>query len=128
LKNGQIAIEFMSMMVIGIFMSMVMMVAFLVFMQDANADRKSAQIEDFGFKLQREIMLASEVHRGYERELNLPTQINGKYNYEVNNTNRLLLVSYDNTDLTYPIPEVSGTLEKGYNLLKNVGGHLVVIQ
>lgn len=117
----------MSMVAIGMVLSMMFIGVLIFFLQDINQDRKDSEIEHFALQIQNEIILASEVHVGYSRQINLPQQI-GKYDYSINNTEYNLIISYDDGDLSYRIPKTIGTLQKGTNTIRNIGGEVVIIE
>lgn len=115
----------MSFVMLGIVLAMVMLVGFLIVMNDSKDDEAASRMKDLGFELQREIILASEVHEGYERTIFIPSYL-GKMEYELNNTATILVLSYDGTDYPFPIPNVNGTLQKGDNIIKNIGGEIFI--
>ncbi|MFH1770226.1 MAG: hypothetical protein ABH828_01580 [archaeon] len=127
MARGQISIEFMSMAGIGIVLSMMFIGVLIFFLQDTNQDRKDSEMEHFAMQLQNEIILASEVHEGYSRQIYLSSQV-GKYDYKINNTENHLILEYDESVLSYRIPKTVGKLQKGLNTIKNMGGEVVVVE
>ncbi|MBU0471460.1 MAG: hypothetical protein KKF65_02465, partial [Nanoarchaeota archaeon] len=73
----------MSMIIIGVVLILVIMAGLLVVVSDSAADKKASQMKSFAFELQRELILASEVHEGYSREIFIPTYI-GKNDFTMN--------------------------------------------
>lgn len=126
MRKAQIALEFMSFVIIGLIFALILFVGFIVVMNDTRKDQSSAEAKDFGFKLQREIILASEVHEGYIRKIFIPEYL-GKAEFTITNNNRILIITSDDIDYPFRIPETNGTLQKGNNTIRNVGG-LVVIE
>lgn len=117
----------MSMAAIGMVLSMMFIGVLIFFLQDVNQDRKDSEIEHFALQIQNEIILASEVHVGYSRQIFLP-QLIGKYDYSINNTEDHLILNYDDVYISYRIPKTIGTLQKGTNTIKNIGGEVVIIE
>ncbi|MBC8501488.1 MAG: hypothetical protein ISS25_04400 [Nanoarchaeota archaeon] len=124
-RKGQIALEFMSLTIIGLILALVILVGFVVVLQDTLEDRKAAEIKDLGFQIQRELILASEVHEGYSRDIDIPEYI-GKYDYTIINNERVLILTVDDVDYPFPIPKTNGTIKKGTNTIKNIGGEVVI--
>jgi len=113
------------MMIMGVILALIVLFGFLVVMNDTRADQKAAEMKSYAFELQRELILASEVHEGYSRDIFIPDYI-GQYDFEISNSDRVLVLSYEEADVAVPIPKITGTLEKGNNTIKNVGGQVVI--
>ncbi len=88
-------------------------------------DTEELKIEDFGRSIQEEIILASEVHEGYERTIELPENVN-EIKYNVSLTGNYLIVSYKDGDIAYPLPEVSGSISKGTVTIQNIDGNVQI--
>lgn len=127
MRKSQVALEFMSLVIIAIIFSLIILVGFAVVMNDTREDETNAEIKDFGFKLQRELILASEVHEGYSRNIFIPEFI-GKHEYTITNNDRILIISKDEGDIDFPfpIPETNGTFVKGNNTIRNINGVVVI--
>ena len=115
----------MSLTIIGLILALVILVGFVVVMNDTREDQKAAEIKDLGFQIQRELILASEVHEGYSRDIDIPEYI-GKYDYTIINNERVLVLTVDDVDYPFPIPKTNGTIKKGNNTIKNIGGEVVI--
>ena len=113
-KKAQVATEFM--MVVGL--SMIIIIVFVGLMYSMiysySEDKNLERILDFGYSLQNEIILASQVEGGYERPITLPSRIN-RIVYNVNIVNNDLILIYDGTEILFPLPETTGDFNPGAN-------------
>jgi len=115
----------MSFVILGIIFSLIVFTGFVVVMNDAREDQVYAELKDFGFKMQRELILASEVHEGYSRNIYLPEFI-GKIEYTITNSNRVLIITSGDIDFPFPIPNTNGIMIKGNNTIRNINGVVVI--
>ena len=115
----------MSFLALGVVFALVFLLMVKILINDQTEDRNVAEIRDFGYSIQRELILAAEVNPGYERQMMIPDKV-GLIDYAINNTESLLIINYDNSDYTFPIPNISGTVTKGLRTIKNVGGQVQI--
>lgn len=95
-----------------------------------NEQKTYEELNDLGLSLQQEFLLASELEDGYTRLIYVPIQLNG-LPYVITNGNSLdaegyLDISFADVGLTYNIPKLNGTIQKGNNLLVKTDGWLVL--
>jgi hypothetical protein len=76
--------------------------------------------------LQSELILASEVEPGYERTVVIPDKA-GSADYEINQTSNDLVIKYRKTELLFPIPKVSGSFQKGSNIIRKTYSNTIRI-
>ncbi len=93
--------------------------------QDKVREGRSDKIREFGYSIQNEIILASEVHEGYKRNVTLPSTL-GETGYGVKIQNNFLVINYTEGEVLFPLPEVSGSISKGTNTIKNVDGNVQI--
>ncbi len=110
---------------IGVVFLLVALSVFLFYLNDSDSDRRIVELKSYGFELQKELILASQVHEGYERTIFIPDHIE-KHDFKINNTERVLILTSEDTDFPFPIPKTTGLLSKGNNIIKNVGGEVVI--
>jgi len=128
--NGQMAMEFL--LFIG--MAFVVVVTLLVStlsVSSGNTKMKAYQdMDDLGKSLQGEFILAAQMEDGYSRKLNLPITMDGiSYTMTVgssNPKNSYFILSYDQAELFYMIPNVKGNITLGDNILSKNNGTLRV--
>ena len=68
-KRGQLSIEFLSLIAMGIFMSLAIILALLSLSADKTKEKTYYELNDLGRVLQEEILFAIDLEDGYIREL-----------------------------------------------------------
>lgn len=127
MKKAQIANEFM----ISIGIAFMILVSFMAIIADEfryiNIDKEYQVVHDFGASLQNEILLASEVRDGYNRQIVLPEKISG-YEYSISITGNVLRVKSISHSIehVYFIPQIIGGFNHGTNLIRKDGGVVYV--
>ncbi|MFC1648091.1 hypothetical protein ACFL1B_01395 [Nanoarchaeota archaeon] len=87
--------------------------------------RNEDKIRDIGYSIQNEIILASEVHDGYKREITLPEHLGG-LDYSLVTANNYFVVSYKDGDIVFQVPEIQGALSKGAVTIRKVNGNIQI--
>ncbi len=95
-------------------------IAYNLFQQEVR-DQRASTMREFGTSIQQEIVLASEVHPGYERNVTLPDKVDGR-SYSVSIQNNALFLSHDDGDIYYPLPKTTGSISTGTVTIRNEGG------
>ena len=123
--KGQVALEFLTMVSIsGIALLVLLGISYSLFNVKIEENDLFA-VEDLGYSIQNEIILASEVHDGYEREIFIPDKI-GNMRYDISNTPDYLVLNYTRGEVLFLLPDVSGSISKGNIKIKNVEGQVVI--
>ncbi len=107
------------MVMISTLMVIVFMSVFSLMYQDNIKDKKRIILEDYGYSLYNEFILASEAKSGYVREFQVPYNLEG-FDYEAYILGDVLILNYSEGTLPYNIPETQGQIVKGRNLIKNI--------
>jgi hypothetical protein len=121
-KKGQSSFEFVMLMT---FVMLMFAITFVV-IQDKGFFIRSAQTENqaraVSNLINTEVELAYKVYEGYEKEFWIPEYINGEdYSIEFIEGAELKISYKDNVFLSFLSlnrTNVSGTIEKGYNIIK----------
>lgn len=128
-KEAQIAIEFLLLTTFALFFLMSILVVLHKISFDNQNIRVQTSIEDLGTSIKNEIITASEMEKGYTREINLPLTLSGKsYNLTIDESlsgNSFLVINSGTIEMYFSIPKTSGTLSPGPNLISN-GNNLTV--
>jgi hypothetical protein len=120
-KSGQIAIEFLLLMTLSLFF----LAAILIILGDLSSKNmdvaREKTLTDLGLSIRNELTLASEMEDGYYREINLPKKANGKV-YNISLEEGISGISYlvltcGSYESYYSIPEITGTIQPGTNLI-----------
>ncbi|MBU1198350.1 MAG: hypothetical protein KKF46_08760 [Nanoarchaeota archaeon] len=116
-KKAQVATEFMIMIGLSMIIIMVLAGVLYVLTHDYSEQRNINRLTDLGYSLQNEIILASEVELGYERNISIPSEIED-LDYTITTLNNDIIITYRRTELLFPIPNITGTLQKGINTIR----------
>ena len=88
-----------------------------------SEEKNINQINDLGYSLQSEIILAAEVEPGYLRVMFIPDTVGG-FNFTLSQTTSVnqarsdIILKYRSSDFLFPIPKVLGTFGKGNNIIR----------
>lgn len=125
-RKAQVATEFM--LIVGLALVVVIMFSGLIYYLSFrySEDQNIKRLQDLGYSLQSELILASEVEPGYERTIIIPDDVGGA-DYSISQTSADLVIRYKETELLFPIPKVTGSLSKGTNTITKPDENTVLI-
>ena len=119
--RAQIAIEFISLLSVGLLISLLFVSAIGAEIKDRFSEREYSMLQDLGYSIQNELNLAYRVEQGYSRVIELPPDLDG-VQYSVQNSQRTLTLSTEKHQFSLSIPPVFGSFSKGANTLTNLNG------
>jgi len=120
-KQAQLAAEFLYVVGFALIVVVLFVVASESQLEDLRSDREFILIKDLAHSVRTELTLAAEVEPGYERNFTTPANIDGKeYQMRVQGTS--LITSTEKFEYVLRVPALNGNLNKGNNLIRNVGG------
>ncbi|MCA9478132.1 MAG: hypothetical protein KC535_03230 [Nanoarchaeota archaeon] len=130
MRKGQLSIEFIMMIV----MSFAVLFSFVYVLMHVSAQKNEQktfeEINNLGISLQNEFLLASELEDGYMREIYVPVTLNGLAysiaNGDVADAEGYLEITFGDLGITYNIPRLNGTIQKGTNTLQKKDGWLLL--
>lgn len=122
IKRGQVALEFLFFIGLAMLLGIILLYMMNHYLSDELGKRTTIKLENVADDIQKELVLASEVHSGYSRMIYIPES----YNYSIIPNNNFLILRYDYQDITLRIPTINGTLKKGNNTIRNVEGLVIV--
>lgn len=127
-KEGQIAAEFV--FLIGTALTLVIIFAVAADRQviDFKNKRDSELLKDITFKTQTEISIAARVEDGYYRVFALPEKLENSLNYTIVMNDTMVIAESVNSQYIFFTPKVNGSLKKGNNTIKKVGGVIYLNQ
>jgi hypothetical protein len=108
----------MFMIISGMLIMIIFMALFSEIYQDNITNRKTRLFEDYAYGLQTEFILASQVAPGYRRAFVVPERLEG-FAFEAYLSNSMVIVNYSDNMFALPIPNVTGVLVKGRNIIVN---------
>ncbi|MEM4260438.1 MAG: hypothetical protein QXG00_04335 [Candidatus Woesearchaeota archaeon] len=130
MRKAQFVIEYLSLIGMGIVIIGVVLVSGSSFLKDKQEEETYYLINDYGYSLQTEIMLALNSEPGYSRNITVPSTIGNrrKIQFTINNTDQFLIFNYSNDKfIQFLIPNMSGNkIKKGNNVIRNINGVLYI--
>src|SRR3989338_8162000 len=96
-------------------------------MSELQSERESEMVYDMALKLQEEIRIASLVEEGYSRNFSIPSRLS-ELDYEVDISGKFLTVKSNRSFYTVKVPNITGEIIKGYNIITKSGGVVYIIQ
>lgn len=119
--KAQVAMEFILLMAFAALLLMSLLLILNKISSDNQSRRTQSAVEDLGISIKNELATASEMEKGYSRQIDLPKKINGKdYSMDIeegSSGNSYLLVKLNSTEMYFSIPKTSGTIQPGMNLI-----------
>jgi len=119
------SIEFLTLLGLGLILVTSLTVVLSNYFESQSREKEYVAVSDFGYSLQSELILASEVEPGYVRTILVPDQLR-QVDYSINNTETYMILEYSHGQVTYKIPNITGTLHKGRLAIKNNNGSVYV--
>ncbi len=120
MREGQSAIEFVVMMALALCVGAVFLFAALESLTRSAQRERTAALNDVGYAIQDEVVLAASVQDGYSRTLTVPL-LAGRFAYSIASDADAVTLSSGDVTITYPIPHVAGSFAKGANVLRKRG-------
>jgi hypothetical protein len=122
-KKSQVSNEFIVLLGVAFLVMLIFMSLIASDISSISFEKEHRSMRDLGFSVQREIMTASDVKDGYERQFRLSDRVNG-YDYSISNTDKFITVVSANKGIeqSFLIPSVVGNLTKGMNIIRKSGG------
>jgi len=130
-RKSQVAIEFLSLTIIGFLILLTMVAALGGYSSSKKLEKTYSEIQDVGRTVQQELMIASEVQEGYQREIYIPENINGiNINLTYGNTTKntgYLSFKFENQEVYYEVPKLRGDIGLGVNIISKTNETINVI-
>ena len=125
LQRGQLSIEFIMIIGAAMFFFVALFAVFNSILSDRADTRTNEYFFEFAESIRQEIVLAHEASDGYERNFLLPETINKRY-YDMEIQGSWIVMKSDDErfSLSVPVLNVTGNLQKGNNVIKNVNGEV----
>ena len=124
LKNerGQAAIEFMIIVGVVLFFSVV----FIGVLQSQNSDkikeRRSFEVNEVALAVRSEVALAVDASDGYQRHFDLPVTVaQQEYSVSINEGLVYVVTEDEKNAVSYPVADVIGQPQRGNNVIRRVG-------
>lgn len=119
-NGGQMAMEFVMMLAIAAIIGILFIASLSNILSDKGEERRIRALNDIGYMIQDEVILATQVEDGYRRVFTIPQKAS-YFKYTITNTPTGVILSSGRTIITYPVPVVDGSFVKGDNTLTKNG-------
>ena len=125
IKKAQIAIEFVLLVSVTFIILLIFLKAIGDQADDLNEKKEFILVKDLAYKAQYEINIASQVKSGYNRTFFIPEKLDNN-DYTITKIENKITIGLKNSEFTITIPDVNGSIKKGNNTIKNIGGVIYI--
>ena len=87
---------------------------------EKSEEQRILALNDVGYMIQDEIILATLVEDGYTRTILVPERAD-RFSYEVSSTPVSVVLTSGKVTMTYLIPNITGSVSKGHNTITKTG-------
>jgi uncharacterized protein (UPF0333 family) len=124
-KKGQASLEFIVLFGFLFFIFIAILGAYVNFSKIQHNERDYSALEDIVGKINMEIVLASNVKDGYTREFEVPMKA-GQKDYSLTVIGRDVSAKIGLIEQSELLPEFTGNITKGKNIVSKIGGVVYV--
>ena len=119
MKRGQIAMEFVLMLI-----SLIVLITFMAwvayyYITDYSEARNIRMVQDLGYALQNEVILSYNVEPGYVRTILVPSTL-GDFPVILSSTPNEIILTYKGSDVLFRVPLIEGSFTSGANVLRKL--------
>jgi hypothetical protein len=126
-KKSQVAVEFILMVSLALITLLVLIGVLYYLFFNYSEENNINKLNDLGYSLQSEIILASEVEPGYERNITMPEDVGGA-DYSIRISDEEVVITYRGMDFLFAIPQVSGIINtKGNHVIRKTGASTITV-
>jgi hypothetical protein len=118
--RGQIIIEFLIVVCLAAFVGIVYLNVGNTLLRDTSEEQRLAALNNVGYTLQDELILATTVEDGYRRAITIPEKAD-RFSYTLSNDDSTVTLVSGSVRLNYDIPPINGTFHKGSNIIAKNG-------
>lgn len=123
--KAQAAIEFSFTLMFALLFFGIIMIIVIFHTQRYNAENLQKTVTHQAQMLQRELVTAASVEPGYWRDINVPSELQGRP-YTLQTFSTSLVITADTAVSTVQIPNTTGSFTTGPNRIRNVNGTVVI--
>lgn len=125
LTRAQVAFEFVVLVAV-LFTALIVFTAFVrENFSDVQDDTDYFMLKDIAVSVKSELNLAASLEDGYQRDFFIPLTIEG-LEYNITRENGYLMFASSGAEYTVNVPQFTGSVVKGNNMIKKVDGQLEV--
>jgi len=123
--RGQAAFEFIVLVALAMLFLMVVIILGTTLGTDKLEEQRDKAFYDFGNSLQQELLLATTVHPGYEKDITIPDSIS-RFNFELSTQTNSFTITSGQSKYVFRTPELTGTFTKGQNTIRYDGSVSII--
>lgn len=124
-RKAQLAVEFIILVAMALIIGALFLASAIELFASASDRQRVAALNDVGYRIQDEIILALEVTSGYERTLTLPG-LADRFTYEIDSQPTRVTLTSGSVAISYSHPEITGAFAKGENTITRNNGEVVI--
>ncbi|GIU69873.1 MAG: hypothetical protein KatS3mg002_1109 [Candidatus Woesearchaeota archaeon] len=124
-KKSQMALEFVLLFGIAIIIMIILLTTIYELNRSKIDEKIYYKMNDFSYIVQSEFVLASEMNDGYSRIIFIPEKLEGmEYNISISGDS--IVFSYNDLVFYRKIPQTSGELKKGSNIIRKINSTIYI--
>ncbi len=124
-SKAQISAEFYVLLGLAFLIAIAFEIASLDQLNDFRIQKESEAVKDLALKLQKEILVATNVEDGYVRIFEIPEKLDNT-DYFLTKQNSTIIVQSKNGFYLVLIPNVIGNVTKGSNIINKTNGIIYI--
>jgi len=125
-REAQVAFEFSFMVLLAFIFLAVILVIVTFYLERSREQRVGSAMMDAATMVKRELLLATSVEDGYQRNFTLPPKLANTEYTVTNDASTLSLRTMDGQVYMHLIPNVTGSLVKGENRVRRIDGRIIL--
>ncbi len=118
--RGQIAVEFVILFAFATIIGLLFLLSAYTLFSGVNDEQRRTAVDEVGYAIQDEIILATTVQDGYQRTFLIPERAD-RFAYTLTSGQTAFTLTSGAIIITYPHPPITGQVEKGRNLIAKDG-------
>jgi hypothetical protein len=126
MRKSQIAMEFILMLLIILLITTTLAWVAYYYVTDYSEKRNVNHLQELGYSLQNEVILAYNVEPGYSRTINIPGELDG-YAINISGAPDYITINYKGSEMFFRIPESTGAFTAGNNIIRKTSAGQVSI-
>jgi hypothetical protein len=120
MARAQFVIEFSMILAVVVVIGMLYLAIATSILTDTSEQQRLFVLNDVGYGIQDEMLLAASVSDGYERTILVPVRAD-RFDYQIVDSNTTITLTSGVLSITYDLPLHSGTFVKGNNVIRKNG-------
>ncbi len=127
--KAQIAIEFVLLTGMAFIILVVILISTTTISSERADEQTYLELRDYGNSLQRELILATEMNKGYHRIIDIPEKINGRDYIILTGSAEetgYIIIEYLDRSITFVTPKTEGEFTKGTNKITKQNGSIKI--